>query len=132
MSADVKVFLVTGDFRVAEKVYEDGSVNCPWCFAAIRAHELPHCPNPACFAAKHHTPERLGVIMAEVARREDERARETRQRLELNAWRETYERERATAERARVDAVVAAGYCERCFRKSGGRKTIRHRLACKA
>ncbi len=36
-----------GETRIVSKTYEDGSHECPWCYAAV-VYPTPRCPNPAC------------------------------------------------------------------------------------
>lgn len=123
---------VLGDERAAEKSYEDGSVNCPFCWAAIRAHELPHCPNPACFANASWSPASLTSYREKHERAAAEKREAERQRAEIEAFHKAYAEERRAEEAASIEAVRAAGYCVRCFTKSYFRKKIRHRKVCAA
>ncbi len=130
-SAAVTVRTVLGDERPVSKVYADGSVNCPWCCAAIRKHELPHCPNPACYANASWRPEALRAHREEQDRKQAEMEAERAARVELNAWRMQYAEEQRAAREARLAEVIAAGFCARCFTLSGERKKVRHRKECK-
>lgn len=130
----ISVRTVLGDERVVEKVYEDGSVNCPWCWAAIRAPELPHCPNPACWANARWDPERLREARFRAERELADREAEERRRAEVRDWSAKYYQERREEEERVIREAIVEGYCPACFRTSRGRKKVKHRASttCRA
>jgi hypothetical protein len=127
-----------GRTRSPEKIYEDGSWNCPFCCAAVMAGSVEHaerrCPNPACVARGDYPPERARQEIEETERRERELAEWT----ERQRWARVYADERRHEEGARLDAVLveaaARGACVRCAVESAryGRKPkfTRHRISC--
>lgn len=130
-----------GRERRPEKIYPDGSWNCPFCWAAVVAgtpeHEASACPNPGCFARGPSCP----FPRAEAERllaEQERRAREQKEREDLNRERERLARERVEARDRQVAYVSAEaerrGACERCAERStrfgGAPKYTRHRLGC--
>lgn len=103
---------VVGRVRPIDKLYPDGSWNCPFCSAAVpidracqeyRAECSPgtHCPNPACCANPHYPVVRA---IEEIARA-DARAKEAKEREEINAFRADY----ANSAPRRMSAVKIVG-----------------------
>lgn len=129
----MKIVDCLGREREPDKVWPDGSYNCPFCgYAAGPAG----CNNPACFARRSppFPPEEARKILA----REEAKAHEEEQRKELEEWRRSYGADRRREERERLQQIqetaLAAGACVKCALHSGrwGRpKYIKHRKACK-
>lgn len=119
-----EVRTVLGDVRQVARVYEDGSIVCPWCHHPILPHDKP-CPNPWCYAHPGWSPERLREHMAvqerkaaELQRHKDDAAR-ARLRLEQDSARRE----------AQVQEIRDAGQCVLCFVRRYG-KRIKHRGPC--
>lgn len=119
---------VLGEERTAVKVWPDGSYTCPWCGAAVIPGETKPfgpdrpCGNPWCEAggaSVEQVLERRRRAAEEKARRE---ATE-RRTAELARWNEEARQRRAQEEQE----LAEAGQCVVCFRRSGGRRRVRHR-----
>jgi hypothetical protein len=124
-----------GRERTPEKVWPDGSYNCPFCFGAVMG-TWTACHNPACWArGEVFSPYPVEAAREALAAAEAKLAAE-KEREELKAWRSQYAAEQAAEEAARWAAAVrdeaAGGPCAQCFRASGYRKKVRHRTTCKA
>ncbi len=141
---------VLGRVRTVEKVYPDGSWNCPFCFSAVGVDRdvrdaqrhytgggcgKTHCQNPACFANPHYPPDRA---RAEVAAAEA-RAREEASRKEVHRWamaRAEEARQARAAHKAEVRAEAEKrGACVSCALHSlrfgaAVAKFTKHRAVC--
>lgn len=121
----VKVVDCLGRSRSPERVYPDGSWNCPFCSAAVQAgtpaHAALKCPNPGCFARgpEHPFPRETALkAIADIERCE----REAKERAELDAWRRS-EGERRRADQEKRDGEILSeakrrGACVRCALQS--------------
>lgn len=142
------VAIGNGEARPIERVWPDGSYECPWCHYSVAA-DAAGCGNPNCFAlvgSSYWTAERIAARRAEQAARAAEEARRKRDH-ELALERIAAERQ----ERLDKWAVVAAeaerrGACLACLRASawesfgnpwnppdrpdGRARFVKHRGAC--
>jgi hypothetical protein len=124
---------VLGNERTPDKVWDDGSYTCPFCFAAARVCDNG-CPNPGCHANPAYPIDRA---LADVARLEAA-AKEAKEREATRVWRERYhrEREQETADRRKeIEAECATrGACVRCALQPGWEYKpahyIKHRKTC--
>lgn len=129
---------VLGETREVEKVYADGSYNCPFCFGAVTPAMVARsggCENPARIANKSVSVEWARRQVEAATARRDEEARRQRD-LE---WGRRYREEQADNERARrreLEAqALARGACTRCLFKDygwqvGRPKFVKHRGLC--
>jgi len=120
-----------GREREPDKIWPDGSYNCPFCWAAVRSTDSG-CPNPACTARPGYPIERAREELA----RQEQRAKETREREELDEWRRKYAEERHQ-ERLAVLAniqseAIRRGACIDCALKNAPYRTkyVKHRTTC--
>jgi hypothetical protein len=130
---DVTIRNCLGEERAPDKVWADGSHNCPFCTAAVSG-EWTACHNPACTArGEIHSSYPVERARAELAAAEGARARE-QERQEIRTWQAQYAREQATEREQRWTAAVAAesigGPCAACLQASNYRKSVRHRKQC--
>ena len=134
---------VLGRTRPIEKIWPDGSYNCPFCMAAVEANRKcvgypggcsygTHCQNRACFANPHYPVDRARREYAEHERRREEEAQRAANREWSNRYAEEQRRERA----AQIDAIAkeaqTRGACVRCALKDAPYRTkfVKHRGAC--
>jgi hypothetical protein len=125
---------VLGRTRAIDKMWPDGSYNCPFCWAAVKGGGP--CQNPACVANPRYPAERAreDVARAEARKREEEEREKSRE------WSKKYQEERRREEEERAQAILAEakkrGACLRCLdlRHAAvtGRKPkfVKHRKAC--
>lgn len=122
-----------GRERSPEKVFPDGSYNCPFCCAAVLA-AWDGCQNPACLA-RVSPPYPAARAISELAEQEkrqgEEDARVTNHRIWLEQQRADHE-EKIAWESEQLAECDRRGACRRCLFPSGYRsvKFIRHRRAC--
>jgi hypothetical protein len=127
-----------GRKRSPDRLFEDGSWNCPFCYAAVVAGSIEHaelrCPNPACVARGDYPADRARAELEAAAKRE----RELADWKATQHWAREYAAEQRSAEAARLDNVrlvaVARGACVNCAHESAryGRtpKYTKHRGVC--
>lgn len=123
-----------GRTRSPDRVWPDGSYNCPFCSYAVAKDTA--CGNPACFARGGE----LGPYPASVAREVladlEKQAEEKNRQEDLERWRKDYAAQRAAEETAWREQQIAEarrrGACLRCLFQAGHRrvKFIRHKTAC--
>ncbi len=119
---------VLGRVRAVEKIYDNGSWNCPFCFSAVgvdrdvcetrhysgRGCGKTHCQNPACFANPHYPPDRARAELAARAAR----AREEASRKANHEWamaRAEDDRQARAAHQAEVrEEAEKRGACVSC------------------
>lgn len=127
---------VLGETRVADKVWPDGSYNCPFCWSAAPPQG---CQNPACSAgawALSH-PEQTRPRYEEARRQSEARKAEEARRQRDREWGEQYRAEQAR-ERALAQATIEReahkrGACVRCALENfpyRAPKYIKHRGKC--
>ncbi len=125
-----------GRTRVVERVYPDGSYNCPFCNYGVMAGSAG-CGNPACFARAYppFPPDQAKEILRQI----EARKRAEAEREELARWRrenaEQSARERSEWLESVVSQAADLGYCLRHARQKSDpfrRKAvlIRHRKGC--
>lgn len=139
---------VLGRTLPVEKLYADGSWNCPFCYAAVsptrdicrgRASgyavdctEELHCANPACCANPHYPVDRARVELASSAAKKAEK-----RRLEdIRQWNAKRTEEDRVSANALLKEICAEaekrGACVNCACRTLGKpKFIRHRGKCK-
>lgn len=126
------ITLANGDTKAVEKVYPDGSYNCPWCSYGVRPDD-PRCMNPACLT-QYADAWRVQAVIDEANARQaekDRRAREHERSMQRLA------EEREARELRFIEALTEvreAGQCAYCFTTTYGHygdraKRIRHRDA---
>lgn len=137
-ATDVVIVDCLGRERRPDKIYEDGSWNCPFCVAGVQTESVPHtrrkCPNPACFAREGFPPEEAQRILAASRRR----AAEDADRAQMRKAREEAARAAQKEREARTAEIVAEaqkrGACATCALESArfGRtpKFPKHRKMC--
>lgn len=127
---------VLGEERQVDKVWPDGSYNCPFCGSAAPPQG---CQNPACSAGEYALshPEQTRAIYEQRKREADARKEEERWRKERDEFSKNYAEEQRQ-ERARQQGAIEAecakkGACVRCalegfpYRKP---KFVKHRGQC--
>lgn len=140
------VTIGNGEARPIERVWPDGSYECPWCRYGVQA-DAAGCGNPNCFAlvgSSYWTAERIAAVRAEQQARRDEEARRKRDH-EAAMARIAAERQHDTDKWSEVRAEAEhRGACVACLRASdwrsygnpwnakpdGRAKFVRHRGAC--
>jgi hypothetical protein len=129
---------VLGEERQVEKVFPDGSYNCPFCFSYANVNR-GGCENPACSAgtwALAH-PEQTRPRFEEQRRQAEERKKEEAWRKERDEFSRNYaeeqQREHATKREEVIQEAHRRGACIRCaleplpYRPP---KYVKHRGAC--
>jgi len=118
-----------GRTRTPDKVYADGSYNCPFCSYAVAPGAS--CGNPACFSRPGFPPETARRWLAEAdARQAAEEARRQAHAADMARARLAAERRRQ-AHAAAVAEAQARGCCPHCAVDRYGRvKFIKHRKTC--
>ena len=121
-----------GRERTPDRVWDDGSYSCPFCWSAAKSDG---CKNPMCFARVDPTfpVERAQALLAA----EEERKAETARRERDNEWRRQYQAEQ-DAEHARKrqalrEKCALESYCYHCAFKGFpyiAPKLVRHRKGC--
>ncbi len=122
-----------GRTRQVERVYPDGSYNCPFCGYGVRPTDKG-CPNPACPATPGASPERVRAAIAQA----EARQAEERRRQQDREWSERYRQEQAVDAARRRDEVLSEcrrrGACATCALRPGWQyrpiRFVRHRGAC--
>jgi hypothetical protein len=126
-----RVITVLGDSRPVTRTYGDGSVDCPYCVAAI-IYPATECSNPACDSSKYWTP----AALQERRDREAARLAEEARRKRDHAWAmQRAEEDRILHEQWRKDQVAEAikrGACLLCLFLPGWDrvKFVKHRKPC--
>lgn len=116
---------VLGDTRPVERVYGDGTIECPWCFYPITGEA---CANPWCVANPLMPADAARRLLAEAAAQKAEKER--RERDAAAALRHLEENRQAAAawRQAQIEKAKEGGYCLECLFQSNGRvKFIKHR-----
>ena len=125
---------VMGRSRPVDRVYDDGSWNCPFCFSAVRLSE-GWCHGPGCFANPSYPVDRA----REELKKAEARDREDAQRKANHAFAMKRAEEDRQARAAHVEGIrqeaQERGACVRCALHSvrfGGMlaKFTKHRGAC--
>lgn len=122
---------VLGRERPADKVWPDGSYNCPFCWAAVFPDKRP-CPNPACTANPGYPIERAREELA----RQEQREKERREREKLEDWRREYAEQRHQERLAVLTNIqseaMRRGACVDCALKDAPYRTkyVKHRTTC--
>lgn len=128
---------VLGETRQIEKVYENGSYNCPFCGYA--ADLKKGCHNPACSANEYALshPEQARPAHQKAKASHEARLAEEAERQQINEFRTNYaeeqRQERAKKEQEVIQEAHRRGACVRCaleplpYRPP---KYIKHRGVC--
>ncbi len=138
---------VLGRTRTVDKVFDDGSWNCPFCNYAVNPSQtcrgraagyrndcgtVAHCQNPACSANPHNPAEWVREQEAEAERQKrEERARETRMAEAVKRAQEDREARAAATESLR-QVAIKTGACVRCALHPSNykKKLVKHRGPC--
>lgn len=122
---------VLGTVLPVTYTYGDGSFDCPFCRYAVKSPGTV-CQSPGCVANPAMPVEAAQRMVAKA----DEERKEKEQRERNHRW--AMERIQE-GNRARAEATAKAereatdkGQCIACLRRSGYRKTVKHRGECPA
>ena len=121
---------VLGDSRPASRYYEDGSFDCPYCWAAVISPATT-CPNPGCESSPYWTPEKLAASRAkDEAKRIEEAQRKRNHEWAMERIQED-KRTRAAWREEQIEIAKVKGTCLRCLIDNYDRvKFIKHRGIC--
>lgn len=130
---------VLGETRIIDRVYPDGSYNCPFCNYAVQAGSHG-CQNPACSANPENQSEYARRRFTDVAERETLKRKEEASRREIQEFQKSYAAQRREEETAQIATCVAEakrrGACVDCLLKDTYKlkyskpKYVKHRTVC--
>lgn len=124
---------VLGRTRESDKLYPDGSINCPFCWSAWFPSQR-YCANPACTAynPQYMTREVAQLIVDREQARKDEEARRQRDHVSAMERIHSYNSQRNRWEQEQVEEARRRGACinRKCLFSSSGVKFIKHRGQC--
>ena len=142
------VTIGNGEARPIERIWPDGSYECPWCRYGVQAG-ADGCPNPNCFAlvgSSYWTAERIAGVRAAHEARAAEEARRKRDHEAAMARIEAERHERTDKWAAVAAEAERRGACLACLRASawesygnpwnarpeGRARFVKHRGPCPA
>ena len=132
-----EVHTILGEHRSATRAYPDGSIDCPWCGAAIHAERdaallvAGQCPSPWCDASPWATPATIQASRDKHARAEADKAERARN---FKAAMERMQSERDARVHLQLETRAEAerrGACVRCCIDKYDRvRFVKHRRGC--